>query len=194
MASDDLDVPPSGLARGPVLLRRFMDSDRPALTKAIHDPLIARYMLIHALPTEADRLAWVDRLVGPWPPSTAQLAITETGRSELDGGISLHLVRARNSAESGYWISPDRRGHRLASTALSIVADWVFDVLGVGRLSLLIDLDNPASSAVAARCGFTREGVLRSYQPIRDHRPDLESWSLIPTDRRPWASSNARAD
>ncbi len=52
------------------------------------------------------------------------------------------------------------------------MADWTFDEVGVGRLSLLINLDNEASSAVTGRCGFTREGVLRACQPIKGARPD----------------------
>jgi RimJ/RimL family protein N-acetyltransferase len=194
MTFDALELPPSGLERDHVHLRKFADSDLPALNKAIHDPSIKRYMLAQPTPTDADCQAWADSLIGPWPRSTARLAIVEADRSELSGGISVHLVRARNSAECGYWIAPDRRGRRLAATALSIVADWVFDVLRAGRLSMLIDLDNCASAAVAARCGFTREGVLRSYQPIRGGRPDLESWSLIPTDPRPWTPSNRSVD
>ena len=47
-------------------------------------------------------------------------------------------------------------------------------------------LDNDASQRVAARCGFTREGILRGYERFKGARPDVMSWSLLATDPRPW--------
>ncbi len=148
---DQLPIPSEGLCSDRVMLRPFSENDRGALMKASHDPHIERYTFIQAAPTEQDHVAWVDALLPPWPASTARLAVVEQGCSDPSGSISIHWVRKTNSADSGYWIAHERRGHRLASTALSLVADFVFDVLGVGRLSLLIDLDNHASAAVATR-------------------------------------------
>ena len=46
--------------------------------------------------------------------------------------------------------------------------------------------ENTPSNRLAERLGFSREGVLRSYEPFKGHRPDLASWSLLPHDPRPW--------
>lgn len=32
---------------------------------------------------------------------------------------------------------------------------------------------------------FTREGVLRAYEPFKGQRPDVVWWSLLPADDRP---------
>ena len=90
------------------------------------------------------------------------------------------------SAEAFYWVVRDARGRGVASTALGLVADWAFDAVTVERLYLLTHLDNEASQRVAKRCGFTREGVLRAYEPFKGRRPDLICWSLLPKDHRPW--------
>jgi len=37
-----------------------------------------------------------------------------------------------------------------------------------------------------AKMGFVREGILRAYEPVKDQRPDLVSWSLLPNDQRLW--------
>jgi hypothetical protein len=103
MSASDLDIPPSGLRRGPVILRRFVENDQAALMRAIRDPLIEHYMLTQATPTEADRHDWADSLLGAWQPSTARLAIAEDGRPHRSGEISVHLVRHLRSSEVGYW-------------------------------------------------------------------------------------------
>jgi RimJ/RimL family protein N-acetyltransferase len=72
---------------------------------------------------------------------------------------------------------------------LNVVADWAFDVLAIERLTLLTDPSNQPCRRVAMRCGFTREGVMRAYQPFKNARPDMEAWSPLPTDRRPWHES-----
>lgn len=76
------------------------------------------------------------------------------------------------------------RQRGVASSALGLVADWGFSK-GIQRLFLLIHPENVASNRLARRMGFTREGVLRSYEPVKDQRPDLVSWSLLPGDPRP---------
>jgi RimJ/RimL family protein N-acetyltransferase len=127
-------------------------------------------VLTQASPTEADRRAWADSLLGFWPPSSARLAMAEDGRPDLSGETSVRLVRRHNSAECGYWVAPERRGRGLASTALGIVADWVFDMLGAGRLSLSTDLDNPASEAVATRSEACAVLLHRSCRRVRADR------------------------
>jgi RimJ/RimL family protein N-acetyltransferase len=89
------------------------------------------------------------------------------------------------SAEAYYWVSPTARRRGIASRALGLVADWAFEE-GVERLFLLIHPENTPSNRLAERLGFSREGVLRSYEPFKGHRPDLASWSLLPHDPRPW--------
>jgi RimJ/RimL family protein N-acetyltransferase len=181
-----LTLPKSGLRSGHVVLRRFVDGDQKRLVSVSRDPVIERYVLPDVDPTDEERDAWAtERLTAP-TELAVQFAVCEDGRSDLSGGVSLRFIRHYNSAEAGYWVAPDRRGLGLGSAALAIVADWLFDELGVERLYVLIDLGNDASTAVVKRRGFSREGVLRAHQPARGGRPDLVSWSLLPSDPRPW--------
>jgi RimJ/RimL family protein N-acetyltransferase len=59
---------------------------------------------------------------------------------------------------------------------------WAFSELGALRLELLISVDNDASKRVAERCGYLREGVLRSLHLKQDVRVDTEMWSRLPDD------------
>lgn len=54
----------------------------------------------------------------------------------------------------------------------------------VARLELTCGPDNEASQRVAERCGFTREGVLRSHIPFKGGRRDTVVFSLLPGELR----------
>jgi RimJ/RimL family protein N-acetyltransferase len=70
----------------------------------------------------------------------------------------------------------------VASAALRALTEWAFSELGAERLELLIATGNDASKRVAERCGYVREGVLRSAYFKQDLREDTEIWSRLPTD------------
>ncbi len=56
--------------------------------------------------------------------------------------------------------------------------------MGLGRLELTCGPDNHASQGVADRCGFTREGVLRSHTPFKGGRRDTVVFGLLPGELR----------
>jgi RimJ/RimL family protein N-acetyltransferase len=64
------------------------------------------------------------------------------------------------------------------------MAGWAFDTLGLARLELTCGPDNEASQSVAVRCGFVREGVLRSHTPFKGGRRDTVMFSLLPDELR----------
>jgi len=68
-------------------------------------------------------------------------------------------------------------GHRL-------VAAWGFTTLGLARIELTCAPDNDASARLAARCGFVREGVLRSHLAFKGGRRDTVLFSLLPGELR----------
>jgi len=47
---------------------------------------------------------------------------------------------------------------------------------------LIIDVENPTSARVAERCGYRREGVMRSLHLKQDRRVDAGLWSRLPSD------------
>jgi len=73
------------------------------------------------------------------------------------GTIELHLSAAdRGSAEVGYWLRPQARGHGAATIALRLVSRWACEKLGIERLNLTTAPQNTASQRVADRAGFTK--------------------------------------
>jgi RimJ/RimL family protein N-acetyltransferase len=59
------------------------------------------------------------------------------------------------------------------------MARWAFSTLSIARLELTCGPDNGPSQRVAERCGFTREGVLRSHIPFKGGRRDTVIFSLL---------------
>jgi RimJ/RimL family protein N-acetyltransferase len=66
------------------------------------------------------------------------------------------------SAEVGYWLGRQFHGRGLATQALRALTDHVFATLDVARLFAGVFAWNPASARVLEKCGYVREGVLRS--------------------------------
>jgi len=86
--------------------------------------------------------------------------------------------------ELGYAVSPWGRGRGVATETLRQLTQWAFDQ-GLKRVTALISVDNPASSRVAEKVGYTFEGVLRSMHHRGEDREDLQSWSILPGELDP---------
>jgi RimJ/RimL family protein N-acetyltransferase len=139
------------------------------------------------------------RVPVPPPPGFAETWLHgyEAGRRDgtreafavVDGdngvvGLALapRIDREARTAELGYVVMPEARGRGVATEALRMLTDWAFAELGCLRLELLIAMGNDGSKRVAERCGYVREGVLRSHYFKQDRREDTEIWSRLPSD------------
>lgn len=93
------------------------------------------------------------------------------------------IDRATRTVELGYVLAPAARGRGVATEALRRLTIWALEDLGALRIELFINPENGASQAVARRCGYSLEGVLRSLHFKHDLRQDFQLWSLLPEDR-----------
>lgn len=100
----------------------------------------------------------------------------------IGGGSLYDISMETGRAAVGYWLTSRARGNGYATAATRLMASYALDVLDVGRLELTCAPDNSASIAVAERCGFTREGVLREHIPFKGTRRDTVMFSLLPGD------------
>ena len=172
-----------------MLLRAWCERDVSAIVAACQDPEIARWSPVIASPYgENDALEW---LGGQQPPRLAgralELAVTNGQSGEVLGAVALSNVDLSQLRSGvGYWLAPEARGHGYATAAVRAVARWAFDYLGLGRLEIVTHPDNVASQRVAERCGFVREGLLRSHMLIRStgQRRDSLVYGLLPGELR----------
>jgi len=184
----ELHFPIPPLADEVVLLRPWVAEDVPANVMAFADPSVLRFSWpcttgytdedARAFFTwqEQARLRGEDLNFAFAAPSDSSVVV---------GGGSVHAIDLEQGrAAVGFWLAPKHRGRGIATRATRLMARWAFSDLGVARLELTCGPDNEASQRVALRCGFRREGVLRSHVPFKGARRDTVMFSLLPGELR----------
>ncbi|MDB5873647.1 MAG: putative ribosomal-protein-alanine N-acetyltransferase [Ramlibacter sp.] len=175
------------------LLMRFTE-----LPKLEHELVILRPL------TAADILPWYEYLTLPvvfehtsWnvsapselehyaaqtelPSSLLRLAIAERASGQLVGTIGFHTVSPENrSAELAYDLSPPWWGKGIASHACEVMVQWAHSHVGLLRVQATVLTSNSRSIEVLQRCGFKREGLLRSYRIVRGRPGDFWMYSHV---------------
>lgn len=83
---------------------------------------------------------------------------------EMIGSISTVSIDDRHcNCEVGYCIGYNYWGKGIMSEALSKVLAFLFDEVGVHRITAKHDVENPASGKVMKKCNMTYEGRLREH-------------------------------
>ena len=151
------------------------------------DPLVQRFSWTQARPyTVEDARAYLERIeAGRRAGRELEFAVTEPGDEEaVLGCVSIFDLDAVNAAAAtGYWLAARGRGRGAATHAVRLLTRWAFATLGLQRIQLTCGPDNAASQAVAERCGFTREGVLRSHMAFKGGRRDTVVYGLLAGER-----------
>ena len=184
----ELPFPAPPLADEVVLLRPWREADAPAAFVAFSDPVVQRFSWPQPPPcSEEDTRRYFAELEEARAlGEELNLALVRPGDAcVVFGGGSLYDVRREQGCASvGYWLAPEARGRGIATHAVRLLARWAFTELGLARLELTCSPDNEASQRVAQRCGFAREGVLRSHMPGEGGRRDTVVYSLLPGELR----------
>ena len=69
-------------------------------------------------------------------------------------------------------------GKGYATEALGLLTDYLFSTKLMNRLQLSIRPDNLASRRMAEKCGYTQDGVMRSFVFIDGRFHDIELWPI----------------
>ena len=88
-------------------------------------------------------------------------------------GVVGFRPRSDGTAETGYWIAKDHRGHGYAAEATRRLASHAFERFGYRRIVAAVKPENTASQKVIARVGFVRIGeeiCQRGGIPANDYR------------------------
>nr|WP_184988355.1 GNAT family N-acetyltransferase [Sphaerisporangium rubeum] len=166
------------LHAGELVLRPWNADDVAVVVEAFRDPAIQLWNLEGEL--GEDQAA---RLIGVWQArwrleTGASWAVTEQG--VVLGRVGLRTVDlALGIGEVAYWTLPAARRRGVTARAVSELARWALDDLGLHRLELRHSMANVASCRVAGRAGFTAEGVLRSALLHADGWHDMHIHGLV---------------
>lgn len=116
---------------------------------------------------------------GFWKDDEGMLLIVD--RDDVVGEIEFFPI---SSYLQGYELSyqlfdPARAGKGYTTEAVRLLVDYLFETKRVERMQLNIHPANEASKAIARKCGFTLEGVMRACWFRGGVYHDLEIWSLL---------------
>jgi RimJ/RimL family protein N-acetyltransferase len=107
-------------------------------------------------------------------------AIELVEESRLIGAISFHTVSpVHRTAEIAFNLHPRYWGRGIATRCCNAVADWGFSDQGYVRIQATALDTNLASMRVIEKCGFVREGKLRSFRLVRYQPRDFWVYSRI---------------
>jgi RimJ/RimL family protein N-acetyltransferase len=171
---------PISLTGDGIELREWTPDDLEDLVELLDEPDIARWT---PMPSPFDveaGLAYLKRAQqGRLKGQRIQLAITADRGKPLGEVLLFGVDSGLKEAELGYLVGAAHRRRGLASSALSLLAEYAQDTLGLRRLLLRIDPGNTASTSVARRCGFRLTGE----PPILQEGPygpsSLDTWELV---------------
>ena len=170
------------------VLRPWSPADVPGLVSAYADPDIQQWNLHSYDETEAALL--VAGFAESWRRETAaHWAIARVDDDLAVGRVGLRtLDLAEGVGEISYWVTPLARGRGVATRAVTAVAHWLLDDLGLHRLTLGHSTANPASCRVATKAGFELEGTMCSALRHHDGWHDMH-WHArvapVPSASRP---------
>ncbi len=175
--------------RGDVRLRLLQPDDVDDIVAAVSEPGLVRFTRVPA-PYSADQAREFVAGCRPRkgePARTLALAVPDADRAagRLVGVVGLDVDERDGNAELGYWTAPAGRGRGLTTWGARETCRRGFDVLGLARIHLTTSVDNPASSAIAARLGFVHTGTARSAILHRGldgtpmGRSDAAEWDLL---------------
>jgi RimJ/RimL family protein N-acetyltransferase len=166
-----------------VSLRPLATEHLDDVTALLDDPDVLRFTRLPVPPPPGYARQWLERYEEGRLDGTREAfaALDDDGRF-VGLALAVDIDLEGREVELGYITAPAARGRGVATGMLDALTRWAFDELGALRVTLIIDVENAASSRVAERCGYVLEGVMRSSYLKDDVRVDAGLWSRLPMD------------
>ena len=102
---------------------------------------------------------------------------------QIVGGIGCHPIEWSNrNCSIGYWIDGGCQGKGIMTRCCAALIDFLFDDMGLHRVTIHCGTGNRKSCAIPERLGFTREGLMREAEWVNDRWVDLVVWGMLAQD------------
>ena len=173
-----------------LLIRPVESDDAIALHARRNDPEVAQYQE-WALPFPMERAREIVEEIAPIggpQPDEWWMATVETEAGQVIGDLAVHMISHTRTAEIGYTLAKSAWGSGYAIEAVDALLDWLFDDVGVTRVTATVHPDNRPSAMVLERTGFLFEGHTRLSHWVGDESSDDWIYGLVRTDRDTWKS------
>lgn len=166
-----------------VTLRRIVPADLPVWYGYLSQPAVFEHTSWDVKSHE--ELGHYAADEPPAPSSLLRLAIALRSTNALVGTAGFHTVSPQHcSAEIAYDLAPDYWGKGIATAICASLVHWAHEHAGVVRVQATTLVSNARSQRVLQRCGFEREGLLRSYRVVRGHPGDFWMYAHVASPAR----------
>lgn len=164
----------------------FAETHLDDVAELIRDPDVLRFTRVPDPPPPDFPRQWLTRYEEGRREGTREaFAVVDAGGRFMGLALLVEIDREAREVELGYVVAPAARGRGVATEMLRWLTDRTFAETDAVRITLYIDIENPVSHGVAERCGYVREGVLRSIHFKQDVRIDCTIWSRLRSDPEP---------
>lgn len=158
--------------RPPVLADMAAFIEAASRSKSLHKPYIA------APDTEAKFHAYLEKMVAPvyYP-----FLVIRRDTDALAGVVNVSNVihGMFHNGYLGYYAFAGHERQGLMKRGLEAVVKHAFKSIKLHRLEANIQPGNNASIALAAACGFQKEGFSPRYLKVRGRWRDHERWAIL---------------
>jgi RimJ/RimL family protein N-acetyltransferase len=152
----------------------------------LDDPDVLRFTRIPVPVPDGFARRWLDMYENARRNGSREAFAAFDADGEFAGlALAPEIDRDGEQLELGYIVAPGARGRGNGTAILDALTRWAFEELNAHRAFLLISVENVASLRVAERCGYVKEGVLRSLHVKQGIRGDAALWSRLPSDPEP---------
>jgi [ribosomal protein S5]-alanine N-acetyltransferase len=169
-----------------LVVRQIQASDAEGLHQAYGDPEAMRFWDFAATRSVADTAALIKGAVRPKITYGVWAIVQRGDGGSFVGMINYHHREVRNRRlELGWIVVPAYWRQGMMTEAARPVLDFCFKKLNTHRVEALIEPENVASRALAARLGFQQEGgLLRDRMCVEGKYRSLLMYGLLQAD---WA-------
>jgi RimJ/RimL family protein N-acetyltransferase len=172
-------------------LRKVELSDIPSLIKYANNKKIADQIFNISYPYQEEDAVFRINFVwqGFKNKERYVFAITYKEQQELIGEIGLHLDKANDSAQFGYWIGEPFWGQRIATEATAVILKFGFEVLNLNKIYATHYPENPASGKVMQNNQMIKEAELKEQYKIEGVYRNVHQYRLTQKEYKALHSS-----
>lgn len=171
----------SNIELSSVISLRLLDlSDIDDFMVWASDDKVTRFCSFDSYTSKEDGINYIKNTVSrhPW-----YRAICVNNRPVGSISVTANSGNDKCRGELGYVLAADYWGKGIATKAVKMVANTIFDEWPhLERLEAVVDVENVASQRVLEKAGFKREGVLGKYFIMKGSTKDMVVFSLLSTD------------
>jgi 8-oxo-dGTP diphosphatase len=162
-----------------LVLRRPLPADAPVIAAHVSDPEILRFLPLLPDPYRlVDAEHWIAEAARNFAEKgICDLVMCRAGDGVLVGAVGFR-PRPDGTAETGYWVARQHRGHGYAAEATRRLVAHAFERLGYRRIVAAARPENVASQRVLLSAGFTRIGEETREYPNRGWRHVLDLYAV----------------